>query len=158
MDTVGFAEHNHDTCIATGVAAAQEQCRQAGLQLTPVRKRVLEILLNGHQALGAYEILDQLRAEGLGAQPPVAYRALDFLVKNGFAHKIEKLNAFVACVHPTKAHTPVFLLCRDCNTVAEAHTDPAEGFLGPVAEETGFAIERTVIEAEGLCPNCQAAA
>ena len=58
---------------------------------------MLEALLESHRALTAYELLDQLAAAGLGSQPPVAYRALDFLVANGFVHRIERLGAFAAC-------------------------------------------------------------
>ncbi|MDJ0627942.1 MAG: transcriptional repressor [Rhodobacter sp.] len=155
METIGFARHDHSACIASGVAAADAYCRNAGLQFTPVRRRVLEILLAQHRALGAYEILDILRAEGLGSQPPVAYRALDFLVGHGFAHRIEHLNAFIACAHSGAVHTPAFLICRACGAVAEAQAEPSETFLGSAARETGFVIERTVVEVEGLCPRCQ---
>jgi Fur family zinc uptake transcriptional regulator len=75
---------------------------------------VLEILLAQHRALGAYDILDTLREEGLGSQPPFADRALDFLIKNGFAHKIERLNAFIACTHLGQSYMPAFLICRNC--------------------------------------------
>jgi Fur family zinc uptake transcriptional regulator len=112
------------------------------------------MLLQEHRALGAYDILDKLRSEGLGSQPPVAYRALDFLVSHGFAHKIERLNAFVACAHPSEAHTPAFLICRKCKIVAEAQTEPARGQLGSSAKQAGFQIERAVVEAEGVCINC----
>lgn len=115
----------------------------------------MEILLEDHRALGAYEILDRLREEGHGSQPPVAYRALEFLTSHGFAHKIERLNAFTACTHPGHNHAPVFLICRICNSVAEGMAEPAKGNLRRVAAETGFKIERTVTEAEGICPNCQ---
>jgi Fur family transcriptional regulator, zinc uptake regulator len=155
MPTIGFETHDHAHCISDCVAAADDLCRKAGLQLTPVRRRVLEILLQEHRALGAYEILDRLREEGLGSQPPVAYRALDFLVKNGLAHKIERLNAFAACAHPGRTHAPLFMICRACNAVAEAHMDPGAGQLEELARTAGFTIERTVVEAEGLCPNCR---
>lgn len=155
MEIIGFETHDHTRCIASCISTVSDQCREKGLQFTPVRRRVLEILLQEHRALGAYEILDRLREEGLGSQPPVAYRALDFLVKNRFAHKIERLNAFIACSHPGERHNPAFMICRDCNAVAEAHTKPTEGQLGQAARETGFQIERTVVEAEGLCPACQ---
>ncbi|NRP12710.1 Zinc uptake regulation protein [Aliiroseovarius sp. xm-m-379] len=158
MATLGFAKHDHHSCIHTALEAAQAHCAREGLQLTPVRKRVLEILLDRHTALGAYEILDMLRAEKLGSQPPVAYRALDFLVTHGFAHKIERLNAFIACAHPDTEHAPVFLICRACQAVAETHTDLTVGRLGQAAGAVGFAIERMVVEVEGLCPNCQDAA
>lgn len=76
-------------------------------------------------------------------------------MKNGFAHKIERLNAFVACAHPGENHAPAFLICRNCDTVAEAELDPREGRLGKSAAALGFVIERAVVEAEGLCPNCR---
>ena len=158
MDTVGFVRHDHAACIRDGVASVDAQCRAEGLQFTPVRRRVLEILLERHRALGAYEILDVLRDEGLGSQPPVAYRALDFLVTHGFAHRIERLNAFIACAHPGETHSPAFRICRKCDAVAEAYADPAKGRLGHAAKETGFRIERAVVEVEGLCPNCQSEA
>lgn len=155
METTGFAHHDHGACMRDGVAAADARCRAQGLQFTPVRRRVLELLLEGHRALGAYEILDHLREEGLGSQPPVAYRALDFLVKHGFAHKIERLNAFIACACPEEHHAPAFLICRSCAQVAEARVDMRDGRLGEAAKGLGFTIERAVVEAEGLCPNCR---
>lgn len=155
---IGFERHDHARCIDSGVAAADAHCRAAGLQLTPVRRKVLEILLTQHRALGAYDILEKLAEDGFASQPPVAYRALDFLVKHGFAHRIERLNAFVACAHPGENHAPAFLVCRECDAVAEAHADLARGRLGEAAEAVGFTIERAVVEAVGVCPNCRAAA
>ena len=155
---IGFEQHDHGDCIATSVAAAEQRCRSEGLRLTDVRRRVLEILLERHQAMGAYDILEVLSAEGLGSQPPVAYRALDFLVANGFAHKIERLNAFVACGHPSGDCAPAFLICRGCEKVAEAQAVPGDGALGASAAAAGFVIERAVVEAVGLCPGCQAEA
>ena len=155
MDTIGFANHDHHACIAECVAAVEASCNAAGLHLTPVRRRVLQILLTEHRAMGAYEILDRLRDDGQNAQPPVAYRALDFLVSNGFAHRIERLNAFIACAHPTETHSPAFLICRVCESIAETHAAPSRGTLGKAAREAGFRVERTVLEIEGVCPNCQ---
>ncbi|RLK07408.1 Fur family zinc uptake transcriptional regulator [Ruegeria conchae] len=151
---VGFHKHDHKNCVETALTTAEARCKQEGLRLTPVRRKVLEMLLQEHRALGAYAILDALREEGFGSQPPVAYRALDFLVKNGFVHKIERLNAFVACSHPGADHSPAFMICRKCDAVAEAQSAPAKGILGAAARATGFEIERTVVEAEGLCPSC----
>ncbi|MDZ7708681.1 MAG: Fur family transcriptional regulator [Roseovarius sp.] len=158
MDPLGFAPHDHRDCKRAAMAAAEAHCARHGLNFTPVRRRVLEILLEEHRAMGAYEILDKLREEGLGSQPPVAYRALDFLVTNRFAHKIERLNAFIACAHPDAAHTPAFLICRVCNAVAETHAAPARGMLGAAAEAAGFEIEQAVVEAVGRCPRCRAEA
>ena len=150
--TPGFRTHDHRACVAQAIAAAEGKCRVEGLRLTPARRRVLEILLESHAAMGAYEVLARLDAEGLGSRPPVAYRALDFLTRHGFAHRIERLNAYVACARPGASHEPAFLICTGCGTVAEAAARPA---LGAPAREAGFRIARTVVEAEGLCPGCQ---
>lgn len=151
---LGFSKHDHGHCVERALAAAEARCARDGLRLTPVRRKVLELLLNKHQALGAYAILDLLRDAGFGSQPPVAYRALDFLSAHGFVHKIERLNAFVACAHPNENHSPVFMICRLCDTVAEAHSAPAKGMLGEAARAVGFQIEKTMVEAEGVCPSC----
>lgn len=156
-EPLGFTAHDHGACIAGAVQALADYCRDGGLQFTPVRRRVLELLLDEHRAMGAYEILDRLRAEGLGSQPPVVYRALDFLVGHGFAHKIERLSAFVACAHPGQDHMPAFLICRSCASVAETHTRMTRGSIGRAARDAGFEIERAMVEAEGLCPNCRQA-
>ena len=118
MSTIGFETHDHRACVDDAMAAAEARCAASDLRLTPIRRRVLELLLAEHRALGAYDILGHLSAEGLGAQPPVAYRALDFLVKAGLAHRIEALNAYIACSHVGADHTPAFLICRSCQSVA----------------------------------------
>lgn len=155
MSVLGFQQHDHHRCIQSGLAAADAHCRANGLHFTPVRRRVLEILLERHTALGAYDILEILRQEGFGSQPPVAYRALDFLISHGFAHRIERLNAFIACGEMGKDHTPVFLICRACDRVAEVSAGPLHKHLGDTAQKAGFSIDRFVAEAIGLCPDCR---
>lgn len=147
-----FETHDHGRCIASAMAAAERTCAANGLRLTPVRRRTLEILLEAHEALGAYDVLARLDAAGFGSKPPVAYRALTFLVDAGLAHRIERLNAFVACTHPGADHDPAFMICSRCGTVAEGE---AGGALQTSAIAAGFHIERTVLEAEGICPTCQ---
>lgn len=146
--------HDHDNCIADTLALVERDCEDRRLQLTAVRRRALEVLLKEHRAVGAYEVLEVLRAEGLGAQPPVAYRALKFLVDHGFAHRIERLNAFVGCVHPGERHAPSFLICRGCSTVAELPARRAVDTLRDAASDLGFTVESITIEADGLCPAC----
>ena len=128
--TLGFKKHDHGLCVDHALEAAEAKCAEMGLRLTPVRRKVLELLLQKHRALGAYAILDMLREAGFGSQPPVAYRALDFLSEHGFVHKIERLNAFVACAHPGENHSPAFMICRFCEAVAETQSSPARGELG----------------------------
>lgn len=155
QDPVGFQRHNHTECVTTAMTAAEARCKAEGLRLTPVRRRALEILLEQHQALGAYEVLERLQREGLGSQPPAAYRALDFLVRHGFAHRVERLNAFVACSCPGEDHVPGFLICTSCNRVAETLAIRARTLLDSAAEQTGFAINSVLVEAEGTCDACR---
>lgn len=152
---LAFSRHDHDACRAEAMETARRVCEARGLRLTPARARTLEILLESHVALGAYDILARLREDGLGSQPPIAYRALDFLVENGFAHRIERLNAFVACSHPGRGHDPAFLICRDCGKVAEAMSDAASSAVEADAARLGFDIESRVFEAEGVCSACR---
>lgn len=148
-----FHEHDHACCVEDGLQHVTSHCENQGLRLTKVRRRVLEILLESHLAKGAYDVLEQLRSEGLGSQPPVVYRALDFLVENGFVHKIHSFNAFIACAHPGEGHSPAFLICRICRRVEEAVG--AGQRLAGAAIEIGFSIEQTTVEAIGLCPRCK---
>ena len=153
MTTV--ASHDHDTCVLRTLTRAVELAKSRGLRLTPTRRRTLEILLESHVALGAYDLLDRLKAEGLGNRPVIAYRALEFLREHGLVHRIEGLNAFVACTHPDPAHRPAFIVCRSCRVVSEAHVDLCQGPLERSARRVGVKIERTVIEALGICESCR---
>ncbi|MGB3250739.1 MAG: transcriptional repressor, partial [Tabrizicola sp.] len=117
---LAFAAHDHAHCAHDALSRAEAVTQASGARMTPVRRRVLEILLEQHKALGAYDVLARLATEGFGNQPPVAYRALEFLVDQGLAHRIQRLNAFTACVLPGEDHAPAFLICRTCHMVAEA--------------------------------------
>ena len=97
-------------------------CKERNLRLTPIRKRVLEILLEEGRALGAYEVLESLRRDGLKHQPPVAYRALEFLQENGFVHRVEGKKGYVVCTSPSEPHGPVLFVCDSCNDVKELRT------------------------------------
>lgn len=152
---IAFIQHDHAHCASDIMKRAELLARTRGTRLTPVRRRVLEILLEKHQAMGAYDVLQRLATDGFGNQPPVAYRALNFLVKQGLVHRIQQLNAFTACMNPSETHTPAFLICKECNVVAEANTAPVQRALNEAADSFCFAIESSTIEAIGLCPRCQ---
>ncbi len=149
-----FRPHDHQRCREVAHAAVEAECQARGLRLTPARECVLDALLESHRALTAYELLDRLRAAGLGQQPPAAYRALEFLVTNGFVHRVERLGAYVACAHGGASHCAAFLVCRSCRRVAEAALDGPEQFLATEAAGIGFRLERVMVEAEGLCETC----
>lgn len=157
-ETDPFHDHDHDACRSAVLHSAERQTRQDGIRLTPVRRRTLEILLEAHRAMGAYEVLERLVQDGFANQPPVAYRALDFLVGHGLAHRIRRLNAYVACHAPDdRGHQPAFLICQDCGRLAEVLSDHLREALRSLAAASDFALERTTIELQGLCSACRTA-
>jgi Fur family transcriptional regulator, zinc uptake regulator len=151
------ADHSGTANAEAILAQAEGQAKARGVRLTPVRKRTLEILLQAHGALGAYDVLQRLGAEGYGTQPPVAYRALNFLVEHGLAHRIRRLNAFTACAHPGEEHRAAFLICEGCDSVTEAPARGVSDALALAADAVGFHLERATLEAVGLCAACKGA-
>ncbi len=154
---LAFEDHDHAHCAGDVLTRAEEISAERGARLTPVRRRTLEILLESHRAMGAYEVLERLAGDGFGNQPPVAYRALDFLVEQGLAHRIRRLNAFTACMTPGEAHSPAFFICKSCDAVAEAPAGRVRAAMEASAADIGFVVERMNIEALGLCPVCSEA-
>ncbi len=153
-----FVAHDHAHCAGGIMARAEHVAKTRGLRLTDVRRRVLEILAEEHRAWGAYDILERLNSEGFGSQPPVAYRALDFLVEHGLAHRIRRLNAFAACTGAADDHAPVFLICDGCQAIAELSGTQTARALRSEAATHGFLVDRMNIEAVGCCPKCAEAA
>lgn len=149
--------HDHDHCVAAALSAAETVCAAAGERLTPIRKRVLELVWGSHRPIGAYAILDRLKDDGRSAAPPTVYRALDFLLERGLIHRIESLNAFVGCAHPGESHLVQFLICRSCGMTAELDDRRLGNAIGRSAAEQGFAIQSRVVELSGLCRACQTA-
>ena len=82
------------------------------------------------------------------------YRALDFLLAHGLAHRIESLNTLVACRHAGDAHVAEFLLCDCCGRAAELRTDAA-AMAAAEADARGFRLDRMMLELRGRCPACR---
>ena len=141
---------------------AERRCAEAGEALTPLRRRVLELLLDQPGPAKAYDLLALLDvgqdADKAPAKPPTIYRALEFLVRLGLAHRIESLNAFVACDIGACARSTIFLICDGCGAAIEFDAGHALVDLREAAAKDGFQIRRTMIEAGGLCRQCAAAA
>lgn len=117
-------------------------------------QRVLGVLKEAGKPLSAYEVLDQLRPLGVTA-PPTVYRSLDRLVTNGLIHRLESLNAFVACSEG-HAHGPsAFAICTGCRTVVEMESRTLPGDLESWADKEGFAISSVAIEVLGQCSDCR---
>lgn len=144
---------SHDR--AAHLRQAEAICTQEGETLTPLRRRVLELLIDHAAPAKAYDLLPLLDSETAKAKPPTIYRTLDFLVRMGLAHRIESLNAFVACDVGACGRSAMFLICTACGRTEECDAGHALVDLAEAAARDGFAIKRTTIEASGLCRACQ---
>jgi Fur family transcriptional regulator, zinc uptake regulator len=151
---LAIASHDHRICIRDALVAAEETCRDRGLKLTPLRRRVLELVWQSHRPVGAYDLLERLSEDGKRAMPPTVYRALDFLVDAGLVHRLSTLNAFVGCCDPHHAHQGQFLICSRCRAVVELDSRAVARTLHRQAGELGFQLERQSVELTGVCPGC----
>ena len=149
--------HHHVHDAAGFVAAVERACNERGLRLTAIRARVLGLVAEAGKPVKAYDLLDRVRSgEGAGADaPPTVYRALDFLLANGFIHKLESINAFVACHHPNSAqHSVPFLICGRCHSAVELEDEGVVAALDARARELGFLPQAQTLEVHGLCARC----
>jgi Fur family transcriptional regulator, zinc uptake regulator len=160
MTRVDLAEshHNHDRCVDDALAKAALLCTRRGARLTRLRRRVLELVWQGHAAVKAYDILQELGGTAGAAKPPTVYRALDFLIAHGLVHRLESLNAYVGCPVPDAAHAGQFLICEACGTVSEFEAPAIQAAIAEQAAGQGFAVARETVEVRGLCQPCRAAA
>jgi Fur family zinc uptake transcriptional regulator len=152
-------DHDHARCANDALAHAEAICAARKERLTPVRRRVLEALLASHAPLGAYELIDRLATGGARPAPITVYRALDFLREQGFVHRIESRNAFIACVHEHATAEPiVFLICEQCGAVGEAGGAGVADSIRTASRSVGFTPKTPVIEIFGTCAHCKRAA
>ena len=150
--------HDHGLAgksLAAEMAEAEVRCAKAEQRLTPPRRRVLELLLKAGQPVKAYDLIAGYGEDGAPAKPPTVYRALDFLERQGFAHRIESLNAYVACRGDADDHAAAFLICDCCGATREIEPVAARE-IGLIGEAAGYQLTGVTIEAHGLCADCRA--
>ena len=151
--------HNHEQPGLAGAGlkaelrAAEGRCTAERQRLTEPRRRALEMLLRAGQPVKAYDLLPRFHAGGRAAKPPTVYRALEFLERRGLAHRIESLNAYVACRRVGESHTAAFLICDCCGATAEVEPRAASD-MNAVGAEAGYRLTSVTIEAHGLCAAC----
>ncbi|MBK8176036.1 MAG: transcriptional repressor [Rhodospirillales bacterium] len=147
-------EHDHNRCRTDLMRQAEVRCEARHVRLTDQRRRVFAIVAAEHKAIGAYDILAQLAQRGRPPAPVSVYRALEFLVENGLVHRVESLNAYVACARNDVRHRAQFLVCKKCRTVAEIHSPLIEDAIAAGAQAAGFVPHAQIVEVAGLCRIC----
>ena len=134
---------------------AASLCADRGQSLTPLRRRVLEIVLEANRPLGAYDVLEVLARERDRVAPPTVYRALDFLLAQGLVHKVLSVNGFVACSGAARPHAAELYICRDCGNAVELPRPGTDRRLKAAAATMDFTIETVVLEVRGICGDCR---
>lgn len=139
----------------TLLAKAQQLCRQRNVRLTPLRLEVLRLMSQQPGAISAYDLLDLLRIAEPQAKPPTVYRGLDFLMDQGFIHRVESDNSYILCHHfGQPIHNSALFICDRCSQVIERTAKDVEHMLTKLAKESGFSLCHSVVEAHGLCTSC----
>jgi len=136
------------------MADAEIVCAKRQARLTPIRRRVLELVWDSHEPIRAYDILAKLSRERDNATPPTVYRALEFLMNLGLVHRIDSLNSFLGCRSPTRRHVAQFLVCRACHHVDEVDSLAVQRALIAESRKSGFTLEPSTFEVKGLCGAC----
>ena len=138
--------------LSAALSEADARVSAAEERLTEPRRRVLELLLAARGPVKAYDLISTY-GEG-GAKPPTVYRALEFLERMGFVHRLESLNAYVACRRSGEVHAAAFLICECCGATAEIEPEVAAG-VEAAAEAHGYHLRGLTLEARGLCGACR---
>jgi len=134
-------------------------------KITRKQNAVLDALLRARRPLSAYQLIRDLKSDGITWAPPTVYRALKCLIEHGLVHRVETLNAFVACGHSHMPHrnlsdTPdliAFALCRLCGSAVEFEHPQISTGVSIWTEGSGFYVESAAIELRGYCKDCRSA-
>ena len=150
------ADHDHGACIDAALDRAGELCARRGARLTRLRRRVLELVWQGHAAVKAYDLLASSIAGRRG-------QAADGLPRARFpdgarlVHRLESLNAYVGCPQPEAPHDGKFLICEACGQVSEFDAPAIQSAIAMQAADVGFAVGQQMVEVHGVCRGCQPA-
>ena len=144
-----------------------DQCRKSGLQITPLREQVLDIVLELDGVIKAYTVLAQMqRSSASVVAPPTAYRALDFWAEHGVLHKIPAVNGYVLCTHArhdcdshchagAQEHNSSFILvCTECGAVDEQSLTAEWAALRSAVAAGGFNLNEEHVVLTGICAKC----
>jgi len=141
--------------VDLSISSVVEFCEINNLDFTKIRKKVFEIILNYKKPIKAYKILDGLSdIDKKILHPPTVYRAIDFLINNGFVHKLNSINSYVGCFHPNIHKECYFLICKKCNVYQECCNDELTNKIVKTAKHNNFTVSNTTLEIVGHCHDC----
>ena len=119
-----------------------------------MQAEVLAVLRSHRTPMSAYEMLGCLGEENSRLAPPTIYRALAALTDRGSVHRLESLNAFIACQRDCHRQASILSVCDDCGGVEENVSADLLKRLSGLAARSGFVPVRHVVEIHGQCATC----
>ncbi len=119
-----------------------------------LQAEVLEMTRRRNCPTSAYDVLEELRKSNPKLAPTTVYRALAALIERGRIHRLESLNAYIACQCENHNHASILSICDGCGCVEESVEPDLLAKLSLVLRKTGFAAKRHVIEVHGRCAAC----
>lgn len=146
---------SHSVCINDAITKAEMICKDRGLRLTELRRRVLKLIWSDHVPIKAYDILDMLSKNQALVKPPTVYRSLDFLLTIGLIHRLSSINAYVGCSHPLRHNDCYFLICSNCGQIKEFCNNAITDVISANAKEYNFETETITLEIKGGCRECK---
>jgi len=146
--------HDHRGCVDRALSVAEQLCAQREVRLTPIRRKVLELIWESHRAVKAYDLLDRIKPFEQAAKPATVYRALEFLMEQSLIHRVESLNAFIGCNCSERRHEQLLLICEHCGNVEERPGSEVMTAVASEVKQAGFTLHRKAIEIHGLCAHC----
>ena len=136
---------DHRDYIDKPMEIAEQTCSEKQLKFTNLRRKILHMIWEGHGPKKAYDLLNELPLTSQSAKTATVYRTLEFLIENGFVHKVNSQNAFVGCSHPVKHQDCYFLICDNCNDISEYCNPAITSAIKTITELNQFIVKNTTL-------------
>ena len=131
--------------------------KQAQLRHTPVRARVLMLLLEAKRPLSVPDILRAMAQRSIAV---TVYRTLGTLVEKGVVHRVRSEDrtwryAMGDTKSPHTHHHPHFI-CEECGKVqCLKQIELPAGFVASLHLDKRYTIDYSEVMLHGVCPNCR---
>jgi Fur family ferric uptake transcriptional regulator len=125
-----------------------------GYRITQPRRAVIRVLLEDEGYASPSEIRERATDYYPGIGKVTVYRTLDLLSRLGFVRRIHTEEGCHGHASAALGHRH-HLICRQCGNVVEFNGCDLSSFLSRLSGETGYLIEKHMLELVGLCPECR---
>jgi len=127
-------------------------------ELTKKQSLVMNLLSEAKGPLSAYQILYDLNDQGFRG-PTQVYRVLEKLLELRRVHRIESMNAFVACqqekCHEKNKEVNLFTICKICGDVQELLSNGLKNIVKSLSKDNNFLLKSSVLELNVVCSKCK---